>query len=206
MLLLLYQLALHPTPNRRNIYLRMSEKSSKSYPFKTLGVRLKSMRVKLQQSIEEVSGAVEIDDTLLAAYEQGSKRPSEDILMLLISYFSVKEEDAVKLWELAGYTKHEPHDKRLKPDETVQPVLVMPMDVRVVYTDMANITTNKYGVTMNFMQSEGPGNQPLAVSRVGMSREHALKLLTTLQKALTPAKPKMLPAPESKEETDKKQQ
>jgi transcriptional regulator with XRE-family HTH domain len=184
----------------------MSEQRSKKFPFKLLGARLKGMREKHQETITEVSGAVEIDDAQLAEIEQGTKRPSEDILMLLISHFSLKDEEAVKLWELAGYTKPgNTRDHRTKPEETIQPVLVMPMDARIVYTDMANITTNKYGVTINFMQSDGPGSQPLAVSRVGMSREHALKLLKTLHKALHPDTPKMLPAPESKEETDKKQ-
>ena len=174
----------------------MSEK--RASPFKQLGARLKSMRVKRQQSVAEVSGAVEIDDKLLADIEQGAKRPSEDILMLLISHFSLKEEEAVKLWELAGYTKPDSHNHRVKHEETIPQVLVMPMDVRVVYTDIANITTNKYGVTISFMQSEGPNGQPLAVSRVGMSREHAHKFLKTMHKALHPDSPKMLPAPESK--------
>lgn len=190
----------------------MSE-SSKKTPYKSLGSQLKSMRVKRQETVAEVSGAVEIDDAFLKDIELGVKRPSEDILMLLISHFSVKDQDAVKLWELAGYTQpvshgdhgHDGHTHK-RPDDVVQPVLVVSMDARVVYTDMASITTNKYGVILNFMQSEGSGGQPMTVSRVGMSETHARKLLKTLEKALNPDSQKLLPAPESKEETDKKQQ
>jgi hypothetical protein len=164
------------------------------------------MRERLQETVAEVSGAVEIDSKILEEIEKGLKRPSEDILMLLISHFSVKEEEAVKLWELAGYTKADNHDQRPKRDETIQPVLVMPIDTRVVYTDKANVTTNKYGVTISFIQTDGPNGQPLAVSRVGMSREHALKMVQIIQQSLNPEGPKLLPSPESKEETDKKQQ
>jgi len=172
----------------------MSERQKKEQPYKRLGSWLKTMRQKNQQSLAEVSGAVEIDTDLLSEIERGVKRPGEDILMLLISYFSVKEDEAVKVWEMAGYNKSD--EEQAAGQEPVQPVLVMPMDARIVYTDMAHVTTNKYGLTINFMQSDGIGGQPLAVSRVGMSREHALRLLDVLEKSLRPSQQKLLPAPE----------
>ncbi|HTE22227.1 MAG TPA: hypothetical protein VK674_04260 [Candidatus Limnocylindria bacterium] len=179
----------------------MSEKQKKEYPYQTLGMWLKRMREKKQESLAEVSGAVEIDTDLLSDMERGVRRPGEDILMLLISYFAVKEEDAVEIWEMAGYSRPDEADAAIGPDTVVQPVLVMPMDARIVYTDMVHLTTTQYGVTINFLQSDGIGSQPLAVSRVGMSHEHAVKLLGTLEKALRPKEPKLLPAPESKTDT-----
>jgi transcriptional regulator with XRE-family HTH domain len=179
----------------------MNEKQKREYPYITLGSWLKRMRQKKQESLEEVSGAVEIDSDLLSEIERGAKRPGEDILMLLISYFAVKEEDAVKVWEMAGYNKPDAHSH--DSEEMAQPVLVMPMDVRIVYTDLAHVSTNKYGVTISFLQSEGIGNQPLAVSRVGMSHEHAKMLLETLEKSLRPKQQKLLPAPEVSQDNNK---
>lgn len=173
----------------------MSENSTdREYPYKPLGTVLKRLRERKQQSLAEVSGAVEIDIAALADIEQGLKRPSEDILHLLISYFAVKDEEAGKLHELAGYISK---DGRIDPqaDEIMQSVFVLPMDVRVVYTDMVHVAVNDFGVVMNFMQSTGPNNKPLAVSRIGMSREHAESVLELLQKALQKDSPKMLPAP-----------
>ena len=37
---------------------------------------------------------------------------------------------------------------------------------------------------MTFLQGAGPNNQPLAVSRVGMSKEHARSVLEVLKKTL----------------------
>lgn len=157
------------------------------------------MRVKKQASLSEVSGAVEIDSDLLSDIEQGIRRPGEDILMLLISYFAVKEEEAVRIWEMAGYNRDEEASENSK-DDVAQPVLVMPMDARIVYTDMAHVASNKYGITINFLQSDGVGGQPLAVSRVGMSKEHAYKLLAVLEKSLKGKQQKLLPAPENNDE------
>jgi len=166
---------------------------NKEYPYKSLGTLLRRMREKKQETLAEVSGAVEIDAEQLTEIERGIKRPSEDILLLLISYFSVPEEDVDKLWELAGYDRS--HTGLDASHENSQQIMVLPMDARVVYTDMAHVVANKYGVTMNFMQSMGLNGKPLAVARVGMSREHAQRMLELLQKALAPAEIKLLPAP-----------
>jgi hypothetical protein len=78
------------------------------------------------------------------------------------------------------------------------------MDIRVVYTDMVHVMVNDYGVVMNFIQNSGPNNQPLAVARVGMSREHAKSVVQILQQSLAQADqtPKSLPAPKARKRTD----
>ena len=50
------------------------------------------------------------------------------------------------------------------------------------------------------MQTTGPNNQPLAVSRIGMSKEHAKSVLELLQQTLNQQNqsPKALPAPDNK--------
>lgn len=176
----------------------MKENISKKFPYKSLGSHLKRMREKNRESVAEVSGAVEIDISTLADIESGMHRPSEDILMLLMNHFSVKDYEAVRLWELAGYNRQD-----VMPDmQDIKQVMVMPVDARIVYTDMAHVMVNKYGVVVNFMQEVGLGGQPLAVARIGMSREHAASVLGLLQKALQEDRPKLLPAPEPKSETD----
>jgi len=46
-----------------------------------------------------------------------------------------------------------------------------------LYTDSVMITGNEDGVIFDFCQRVGPGPQMRVVSRIGMSREHARKLL-----------------------------
>lgn len=167
--------------------MREQSKFESNYPYKNLGLFLRKIREKRQETLAEVSGAVEIDAGQLSEIENGSTRPSEDILMLLMTYFSLKDDEALKLWSLAGYedaedTKHQPKQ-----------VMVMPFDARVVYTDMAHIVVNKHGVVMNFMQEAGLNGQPLAVSRIGMSRKHAESVRDLLNKALDQS-PKLLPS------------
>jgi transcriptional regulator with XRE-family HTH domain len=176
----------------------MGETSNTDFPYKSLGTWLRRMRLKKQETLAEVSGAVEIDVTNLADMEKGVRRPSEDILMLFISYFSVSEEESVKLWELAGYdTPDELDDEPTKesPSTVLQPIIVVPMDARVVYTDNVQVEESKYGVTINFHQSSGVQGKSVPVSRVGMSREQAEKLLQTLTDKLSPKQQKLLPKP-----------
>lgn len=182
---------------------------NQEYPYKMLGGRLKGMREKHRESVAEVSGAVEIEVDTLAAIERGADRPSEDILLLLISHFAVKEDEASKLWELAGYDKSETSITSMTIDELgsmKNTIMVMPMDVRVSYTDMAHVVVNDHGVVLNFMQTSGPNNQPLVVSRLGMSREHAETVIDLLQKTLAQHKQqsnkKALPPPKADKNSD----
>lgn len=183
--------------------------TNQEFPFKTLGVRLRAMREKLRESLAEVSGAVEIEPDALTDFEQGKARPSEDILLLLISHFAIKEDEATKLWELAGYEKID-NSSNMTADEFGEiknTVMVMPLDVRIAYTDMAHVVVNNHGVVINFMQTSGPNNQPLVVSRLGMSKEHAKSVIELLQQTLTgieQADPKILPAPKQQSEVDEK--
>lgn len=164
------------------------------YPFRQLGSRLKTIRQKLHESVAEVSGAVEIDENTLQRIEQGHERPAEDILMLLISHFGMREDEAASLWQLAGYEQpashdHEPTDEN---SNTRSAVLVMAIDPRIIYTDGVQVTAGRNGVTLSFSQASGTSNA-LTTAKVGMSREQAYAVLRALQDALSRSEPRQLP-------------
>lgn len=170
------------------------------------------MRERLQESVAEVSGAVEIDEDKLERFEQGIERPSEEILMLLMSHFNMQDTEAVQIWELAGY------DRNLGPDistglpaddfNAAKPmVMLLAIDVRTQYTDGVDITADRAGVTLSFTQQAGKGAaQPVA--RVGMSIEQAEAVSLALQQALLRARYGRrhgLPAPRDNSSEEHKQ-
>ena len=172
--------------------------SMNSTPYEPLGIKLKKMREQQSESLAEVSGAVEIDIDDLARIEAGHDRPSEDILLLLINHFDVQDHEAVRLWEMAGY--EEPRGEHQGPTLSKQAtVLIVGVDVRTMYTDSAQITTNNSGVVLQFSQIGNEG-QPIPVSKVGMSYDQAEQVLKIMQTALLQAKymrgPKQLPSGE----------
>ncbi len=176
-------------------------KQQEQYPYKRLGRYLKQLRVNLQESLAEVSGAVEVDPSQLSDIELGVKRPSEDILLLLISHFSIKEDEAVRVWELAEFDKTSLSGGESTNDSFVKgTAIVSPDELKISYTDMVHVSVNNYGVIMNFMQGSGPGNQPIIVSRVGMSKEHARSVLDVLTKTLELNDQKQLPPTDQKKD------
>lgn len=170
--------------------------------FRPLGRQLKALRDKAKETLAEASGAVEIDVRQLANYELGQSRPSEDILLLLISHFGAKDDEALRLWELAGYHVDKIPVVQL---ETVDKQIVS-ADNRILFTDIVDVVVNNYGVVMNFMQSGSPSSPPVPVAKVGMSREHAKSVLQILQITLNQTErgvqklPKKIIAPEKKNE------
>ncbi len=190
------------------------QKNSKERPYQLLGSRLRKMRQNSQESPDEVSGAVEIDVDTLKRFEYGAELPSEDILMLLINHFGLCDDEAVSLWELAGYDQFdglcEEHARQARdePRMTKQPVVVLALDARVVYSNGAEVVADKNGVVLSFSQFTDTNQGPVAVARVGMSYDQADCVLKTLQQALLRGKyaagPKGLPSPRTSTSTDKK--
>lgn len=142
--------------------------------YEQLGKKLKELRARAKETLAETSGAVELDSAELAHFELGRKRPTEDILLLLISHFSARDDEALQLWEMAGYSS-----AKLPSSEAKEPAAEN--DNKVLFTDMVDVTVNNYGVVMNFSQSGGVNQQPTSVARVGMSREHAKSILKILE-------------------------
>ena len=155
-------------------------------PFVSLGKHLKYVRENSKQSIAEVSGAVEIDEKSLERIEAGDERPSEDILLLLISHFEVKDQEALNLWELAEYDSEFPDQMRPEVDiisSGAKVVMLMAVDMRTMYSDGFEVTVGDAGLTLQFNQSSGKSKSN-PVSRIGMSYEQAEKVISQLQKAV----------------------
>jgi len=150
-------------------------------PFRTLGSHLKDLRESRRKSLDEVSGAIEIDTDTLEKIEIGEERPSEDLLMLLINYFDLQDHEAVKLWDTAGYTSdNNEHFRIFEDPQTKVATILLALDVRVMYSDGIAISSNDKGVIMNFLQKSGQ-DQSMVVSRVGMSYTEATEVLRELE-------------------------
>jgi len=176
----------------------MSEQSEHK-PFLDLGGTLKRIRQQQKETLAEAAGAVELAEEDLLRIEQGYDRPSEEILMLLIKHFSMLEDEAVRLWELAGYDQGEAEeDTSDNPNATKSIVMTIAMDPRVMYSDSVHISGNPNGLVFTFLQPGGGQLPALPVSRIGMSRDQAKKMLELLKDTLeqldkaTPS-PKHLP-------------
>jgi transcriptional regulator with XRE-family HTH domain len=187
-------------------------------PYQTLGQHLKTVREQARRSLEEVSGAVEIEQTQLVSIENGVKRPDEEVMLLLISYFNMADQEALHLWELAKYNSELNEHLEIAVDSSDEQIvqnfmnnkpmvmLLSSMDVRTMYSDGVEVSWNQSGLTLNFTQTTK--NQNMTISKVGMSHKQAETLLECLQRALLHVKynggNKMLPPPSSSDKETKK--
>lgn len=165
-----------------------------SKPQKKIGGYLKQKRERLNESVAEVSYAVEIDIELLNRIENGQELPSEDILILLLSHFNVEEKVARKILELAGYDLGAVSTSASPEDQLKQQVFMLMPGNQVMYTDQVNIQPSKNGVILNIMQP-GMGESAIPISRVGLTREQAEELINDLRDNLAnkSTAPKLLP-------------
>ncbi len=159
-----------------------------SIPYKQLGGMLRRLREQHLESTAEVSGAVEIEENDLSHIESGKVRPSQDILLLLISHFGIEEDRAAELWHLAGYENRLEEDSdptRGEADFKQRPQQMMVMiDPRIMYSDSVEVTANQQGVVMSFSQIAGQETGPLTISRIGMSHDQAKAVMGVLHQVL----------------------
>ena len=161
------------------------DESKAAGPYKRLGRRLKELRSRARETLAEASGAEEIDVKALASFELGRSRPTEDVLLLLLSHFGAKDDEALKLWEIAGYRADRLPVAHMASDNYADNESQSTSEQRILFTDIVDIVVNNYGVVMNFMQNSGSAKTPVKVARVGMSREHAKSILQILQATLS---------------------
>lgn len=147
---------------------------------------MKQLRETKKESLAEAAGAVEIDEQHLARIEAGKEIPPEDVLVLLFNHFSIDEQSAIRLRQLAGYDSTA---SDMPPGTVRLPIVMIGIDQRVVYSDGLHVEIGPHGVVMNFLQAAGgQGQPPVAVSRVGMSHAQAEAVMNTLQQAFLRAK------------------
>jgi transcriptional regulator with XRE-family HTH domain len=160
---------------------------SKNQPDKyvALGSRLKFLREQWQQSLIDVCNTLEIDEKMLRAYESGKILPPHDVLDMLISHFLLTEEQAQDLRDLADVhrEKETKLPGSLEDILSKQLVMLMPLENKIIYTDAMQATVNENGVILQFMQQTGNGGS-IPISRVGMSRLHAERVIQVLQNTL----------------------
>lgn len=171
-------------------------------PHKSLGSKIKFLRQQWNQTLSKVSETLEIEEQALRAIEDGRTLPHDELLEIFISHFLLTDEQARELKQLADSEKGFGIDSLLSGIDdmlTKQIVMLMPADNKVIYTDSMQATVNDSGVVMQFMQQQKPGGQQVPISRIGMSREHAERMIKVLQDTLREydlnQKPKLLPKP-----------
>jgi transcriptional regulator with XRE-family HTH domain len=155
-------------------------------PYAALGARIRFLREQWHQSLSDVSGTLEIDEKTLLAIEEGKTLPPTDMLDMLISHFLLTEDQAQDLRDLAEDQRDAVSDALSSGIDDMlmkQIVMYLPIDNKIIYTDTMHATVNDNGVVLQFMQSM-PNGQQAPVSRVGMSREHAEKMIEVLQNTI----------------------
>ena len=165
-------------------------------PYKNLGQEIRKIRTAQKRTVLDVSSAVELNPTSLSRIESGQIRPTQETINLLINHFDLAEDDANRLWQLAGYEQQLSLGTDISSTEpqldnyidsilgnSSKQIVMAVNDQRIVYTDVIHVRVNNHGVVVSFLQGAGD-SQPSLINRFGMSLEHARSLVRELGQAI----------------------
>ncbi len=174
--------------------------SENNQPYKNFGDRIKFLREQWQQSIEEMSYALEISESSLIAIEDGLELPEPETFEMMVNHFLLTDDQAEDLRSLA-YFDQPKNSSKLPPllDESVikQLLVMTTTENRIAYTDGMHANVNDHGVILHFTQNNPGVKNLVTVSKIGMSHQHAKKIIEVLEKTIAEYEknksPKQLP-------------
>lgn len=167
--------------------------------FVDFGHRIRMYRVQKGENITQAAKGLELDRTYLSRLENGHLQPTRKLLEKICEYYLIPEDEASEIYTLAGYAgkdivmqnkKGEGVERRMEGNQISESrgakgiELNVPSNAVVLYTDSAFVTTNEFGICIDFAQRLGSTNKHNVVTRVGMSKEHARALIKVLQERL----------------------
>jgi len=158
-----------------------------------IGQELRDLRKGAGESLSVTAGSLGIDRSHLNKIELGVYKPSEELLNKIIAHFSVEGIRASQLRDFLerGVVEHVIVDgpegkgvsmeKGVKSDKPAVQVNVDPAKVQVLYSDSIFVNSNDYGLVLDVAQNApGTAQQQFIVARIGMSFDHAKKLLEVM--------------------------
>jgi len=161
---------------------------------KELGVALKAYRIAAGESVDELANATELEETTIKKIEAGLTKPSSDAIGLIANHYLLREQEVKRLFKLAGHKTDDFSIKKVSDGVDIDisklgkdiDVLMAP----VLYTDMIKVTSDKFGLVISFLQKIEGYDNPVVVSRVGMSHKHANSVIAVLQESMKRANKK----------------
>ncbi|HVV25612.1 MAG TPA: DUF3467 domain-containing protein [Candidatus Saccharimonadales bacterium] len=161
-----------------------------------MGNMVRKERVKHNLSLSELGKKLAVDRTLISKIENGHYQPTEPILQKFIEVFSMDDQHAQKIWALSGrpggpFTNLNSQGKELLMNQSAVPQKVpqqasvnLNPSTPVLYSDAMSVTTSPFGMVFDFGQRLGPTNNFNVVARVGVSFEHARKIMEAIHNEL----------------------
>lgn len=158
----------------------------------TIGMSLRKLRKQRKESLEQTAKAVGVERSYLNKVELDKIHPSVKLLDKLIGHFSVEGNNATDLRQRAGHIpfpiisgqsgkegNYMADQSIVAPSASAQ-VNVNPLATPVLFTDSTFVSSSNYGLVLDIAQTVG-GQQHNVVARVGMSFDHAKKLIEIIQ-------------------------
>lgn len=161
----------------------------------------KEYRRKRGLSLREAAKLLELNHSFLSKIEMGYRKPSLvnlrkigalygmqlQLVEYLANLFGYKSEDNIEYKGLNYSSKQRKEEDNAMEDKNLVPspnFNIDPTRTPVLYADAIYLKSNENGIVMDVAQQIGPTQQYNIVSRVGVSKDHAKRLIEHLEALL----------------------
>lgn len=174
--------------------------------YQDFGRKIQLYRTDKGENVTETAKTLDLNRTYLSKVENGHIKPSKRLIDKMGSYYGLNDKQIEELYKLAGHGGKqniitETQDKEVKimdqtpqgtPQEEGAVEVSVPVDMPVLYSNAVFVTTDDYGVILDFAARLGSTGKHNVISRIGMSTQHAEVLLKVLKNNLEDHKSKKM--------------
>lgn len=166
--------------------------------FTQFGQRLKDYRQQVKETTSEAAIAMGIKRPYLSRLENGHEKPSLKILEIIANHYELASDQISNLKKLLGYQNFSTDDPNFtrrgvkemqaqtqtETERSKEIQVTIPDNKPILYSDAAYVTSNPYGVTIDFAQSVASTNRQNVVARLGLSWPHVERIVEVLNEHL----------------------
>lgn len=149
-------------------------------------INLRAIRISRGLNPKEAATLLGISSQYLSRVENGRQKPSKNTLEVIIQKYQLPLEDAERLRDQYGYSTAGSSHVRIQavsdnPGVLMPKINLDPVAIPVSYSDALLITSDDFGIVINAGQKNPLTNDIQIVSRIGVSLNHAIKVLEALE-------------------------
>ncbi len=156
-----------------------------------LGAAINAHRIAASKTKEDMAGAIEVELSVVDGILKGDQRPDAEMLELIVSYLSLRSNEANRIRKISGYLQTEDAMSGALSADLQEIFVPKPVKAdslsdsdQILYTDVVHVVASSQGVVISFIQGLDSEGNPNVISRVGMSHKHVKSIIEVLKRSL----------------------
>jgi transcriptional regulator with XRE-family HTH domain len=155
---------------------------------KSITLKLKALRVLKGIKVNELAQKLGVDQSYVSKIESAQVNISMDLILRIMNVLDLNTEERASISKELSlksdvtnlHTDREAVNQPMIQDNKID--VILPDNINILYSNSMWVSSDEFGIVLDFGQKTQDPTKHIIVTRVGISKEHAKKILEALKK------------------------